>query len=80
MMIGENVRTTLFMKNNERNILFTNYHDKVCFLFNKTDSHISRLTANFVFQAFERRIIIANYTIQLYLYFLNSICLLLYFS
>ena len=28
---------------------------KVCFLFNNTDSHISRLAANFIFQAFERR-------------------------
>ena len=26
-----------------------------CFLFNNTDSHISRITANFVFQAFEGR-------------------------
>ena len=51
------LRKTLFIKINDRNILFTNYniHDKVCFLFNNTDSHISRLTANFVFQAFERR-------------------------
>ena len=35
----------------------TNYnnHDKVCFLFNNTDSLIiNTLTANFVFQAFER--------------------------
>ena len=35
----------------------TNYnnHDKVCFLFNNTDSlTINTLTANFVFQAFER--------------------------
>ena len=35
----------------------TNYnnHDKVCFLFNNTDSLIiNMLTANFVFQAFER--------------------------
>ena len=30
-------------------------YDKVCFLFNNTDSHISRLAANFIFQAFERR-------------------------
>ena len=38
-------------------VLFTNYniHDKVYFLFNNTDSHIIRLTANFVFQAFQRR-------------------------
>ena len=36
---------------------FANYnkHVQVCFLFNNTDSHISRLTANFVFQAFEGR-------------------------
>ena len=49
-------KTLIFIKINNRNILFTNYniHDKVCFLFNNTDSHISRLTANFVFQAFER--------------------------
>ena len=32
-----------------------NIHDKVCFLFNNTDSHISRLAANFIFQEFERR-------------------------
>ena len=40
-----------FIKINERNTLFTNYnnHDKVCFLFNNTDSHISILTANLVF-------------------------------
>ena len=51
------LRKTLFIKINDRNTLFTNYniHDKVCFLFNNTDSHINRLTANFVFQAFERR-------------------------
>ena len=51
------LRKTLFIKISDRNTLFTNYniHDKVCFLFNNTDSHISRLTANFVFQAFERR-------------------------
>ena len=49
------LRKTLFIKINDRNTLFTNYniHDKVCFLFN-TDSHISRLAANFIFQAFER--------------------------
>ena len=37
--------------------LFTNYniHDIVCFLFNNTDSRISRLAANLIFQAFERR-------------------------
>ena len=64
--------------------LATNYNnqDKVCFLFNNTDSHISSLTAYFVFQALERRknIIIINYTIQLHLYFLISLCLLLYFN
>ena len=51
------LRKTLFIKINDRNTLFTNYniHDKVCFLFNNTDSHISRLAANFIFQAFERR-------------------------
>ena len=50
------LRNTLFIKINDRNTLFTDYniHDKVCFLFNNTDSHISRLTVNFVFQAFER--------------------------
>ena len=51
------LRKTILVKINDRNTLFTNYniHDKVCFLFNNTDSHISRLTTNFVFQAFERR-------------------------
>ena len=53
------LRKTLFIKINDRNTLFTNYniHDKVCFLFKNTDSHISRLAANynFIFQAFERR-------------------------
>ena len=51
------LRKTLFIKINDQNTLFTHYniHDKVCFLFNNTDSHINRLTANFVFQAFERR-------------------------
>ena len=48
---------TLFIKINDRNTLFTHYniHDKVCFLFNNIDSHISRLAANLIFQAFERR-------------------------
>ena len=48
---------TLFIKIKDWNTLFTHYniHDKVCFLFNNTDSHISRLAANFIFQAFERR-------------------------
>ena len=47
----------LFSKINERKKLFTNYNnrDKVCFLFNNTDSYISRITASFIFQAFERR-------------------------
>ena len=47
------LRKTIFIKINNRNTLFTNYniHDKVCFLFNNTDSHISGLTADFVFQA-----------------------------
>ena len=51
------LRKTLLMKINDGNTLFTNYniHDKVCFLFSNTDSYINRLTANFVFQAFERR-------------------------
>ena len=51
------LRKTLFIKMNDRNTLFTNYsiHDKFCFLFSNTDSHISRLTANFIFQVFERR-------------------------
>ena len=45
------LRKTLCIKINDRNTLFTNYNipDKVCFLFNNTDSHISRLTANFIF-------------------------------
>ena len=68
------LRKILFIKINERNKLFTNYnnHDKVCFLFNNTDSYISRLTATFSFQAFERRKKHNkfNYTIQLYLNFL----------
>ena len=53
----DDLRKILFIKINERNKLFTNYnnHDKVCFLFNNTDSYISRLTATFIFQAFERR-------------------------
>ena len=51
------VRKTLCIKINDRNTFFTNYniHDKVCFLFNNTDSHISRLAVNFIFQASERR-------------------------
>ena len=53
--------------------LFTNYnnHVKVCFLSNNTDSYISRPTATFTFQAFERRKKNHNnYTIQLHLFFL----------
>ena len=40
-----------------KKIRYLNYnnHDKVCFLFNNADSYISKLTAPFVFQAFERR-------------------------
>ena len=51
------LRKTILVKINDRNTLFTNYniHDKVCFLFNNTDSHISRLTTNFVFLPFEGR-------------------------
>ena len=48
------LRKTLFIKINDRKIHY-NIHDKVCFLFNNTDSHIIRVTANFVFQAFQRR-------------------------
>ena len=54
----DDLRKILFSKINERNKLFTNYlnnRDKVCFLFNNTDSYISRLTASFIFQTFERR-------------------------
>ena len=53
----DDLRKTLYIKTNERNTLFTIYnnHDKDCFLFDNTDSHIGRLTAHFVFQAFERR-------------------------
>ena len=46
------LRKTFFIKINKQNTLFTN--DKVCFLFNNTDSHISRLTTNFIFQSFEK--------------------------
>ena len=53
----DDLRKILFSKINERYKLFTNYNnrDKVCFLFNNTDSYISRLTASFIFQTFERR-------------------------
>ena len=47
------LRKTLFIKINKQNTLFTN--DKVCFLFNNTDPHISRLKTNFIFQSFERQ-------------------------
>ena len=49
------LRKNLFI--NDRNTLFINYniHDKVCFLFNNTDSHISRLAATFISLVFERR-------------------------
>ena len=53
----DDFRKTVYIKTNERNTSYKNCnnHDKVVFLFNNTDSHISRLTANFVFRAFERR-------------------------
>ena len=77
------LRKTLFIKINDRNTLFTNYniHDKVCFLFNNTDSHISRLTASLLISSFkhlkdERNII--NSTISLYLHYLKLSCLLLF--
>ena len=55
--VYEDLRKILFININQRNTLFTNdnNHDKVCFLFNNTDPYISRLTATFIFQAFERR-------------------------
>ena len=70
----DDLRKILFNKINERNKLFTNYNnsDKVCFLFNNTDSYINRLTASFIFQAFERRKkpnhISLNCTIKLYFF------------
>ena len=80
----DDLRKTVYIKTNERNTSFThcNNHDKVCFLFNNTDSHISRLTANFKHLKDKRNIIIIiiNYTIQLYLYFLKFMCSLLYFN
>ena len=53
----DDLKKILFIKIDERNKLFTNYnnHDKACFLCNNTDSDISRLTATFIFQAFERQ-------------------------
>ena len=53
----DDLRKILFIKIKDRNTSFTNHnnHDKVCFLFNNTDSYISRLTATFIFQAFERQ-------------------------
>ena len=55
-LYNDSKKTLIFIKINNRNTLFTNYniHDKDCFPLNNTDSHNSRLTANFVFQAFER--------------------------
>ena len=55
--LNDDLRKIVFIKISERKKLFTNYnnHDKVCFLFNNIDSYISRLTATFIFQAFERR-------------------------
>ena len=75
------LRKTLFIKINDRNTLFTNYnvHDKVCFRFNNTDSHISRLTANFVFQAFESGKEHNKFYHSLYLHFLKFSCLLFRF-
>ena len=51
--LHDDLRKTLFIIINERNALSTNYNnqDKACLLFNNTNSHISRLTAYFVFQA-----------------------------
>ena len=51
--LHDDLRKTLFIITNERNALSTNYNNNaiVCFLFNNADSHISRLTAYFVFQA-----------------------------
>ena len=70
----DDLRKIIFNKINERNKLFTNYNnsDEVCFLFNNTDSYINRLTASFIFQAFERRKkpnhISLNCTINLYFF------------
>ena len=75
---NNDLRKTLFIKINDRNTLVTNYNirDKVRFLFNNTDSHISRLTDPHLKD--ERNII--NYTIPLYLHFLKFSCLLLFQS
>ena len=43
----DDLRKILFSKLNKRNKLFTNYNNRY--------SYISRLTASFIFQAFERR-------------------------
>ena len=53
----DELRNFLFDKVTERNGLFANfdYHDKVLFLFNNADPHISRRTAAFVFRAMEKR-------------------------
>ena len=53
----DDLRNFLFDKVIERNGLFANfdYHDKVLFLFNNADPHISRLTAAFFFRAMEKK-------------------------
>ena len=53
----DDLRISLFDKVIERHGLFANfdYHEKVLFLFNNADPHISRLTAAFVFRAMEKR-------------------------
>ena len=78
-LLNNDLRSTPFVTSNDRNTLVTNdnIHDKVCFLFNNTDSHISRLTVNPHLKD-ERNII--NYTIPLYLHFLKFSCLLLFQS
>ena len=53
----DDLRNFLFDKVIERDGLFAHfdYHDKVLFLFNNADPHITRLTAAFVFGAMEKR-------------------------
>ena len=53
----DDLRNFLFDKVIERNGLFAKFddHDKVLFLFNNADPHISRLPAAFVFRAMEKR-------------------------
>ena len=53
----DDLRNFLFDKVIERNGLIANfdYHEKVVFLFNNADPHISRLTGAFVFRAMEKR-------------------------